>query len=182
MAKAKKCVKCGARHEYDDDDAVAKNFGKSETSCDGYQSYCNACKNTLGKRRRQQNVSARLRHHISTRVTAQLGSLTPESLTAELQDYLGYSIHKLVKYLSTELKGREGPKRKLRDALEEGYHIDHIHPLSKFPVVVANSGPAGWEEVHMDHVDWDVFRDCWRMDNLRAIPADENLAKGAKVQ
>ncbi len=33
----------------------------------------------------------------------------------------------------------------------------------------------------MEMVDWDEFKRCWAMTNLSAIPADENLKKGAKV-
>jgi len=29
-------------------------------------------------------------------------------------------------------------------------------------------------------VDWDEFQRCWAINNLRAISADENLAKGAR--
>jgi len=58
--------------------------------------------------------------------------------------------------------------------LEEGYHIDHIHPLSKFKVVVRS-------QQQVEFVDWDAFKKCWAMENLRAIPATENLQKGAKT-
>jgi hypothetical protein len=61
----------------------------------------------------------------------------------------------------------------LKDALNEGYHIDHIRPLSLYPVVRKVMG--GTEEV-----DWEVFRACWRIENLTAIPARENLQKGAR--
>ncbi len=171
MAKGKKCAKCGVVYPSDECDA---NFGASETSCDGLQSYCNSCKNELGKRRQKKNVTARIRHHIATRVATQLGELAPVNCTKELEKHLGYTIRSLVRHLSADLREREG--KKLRDALEEGYHIDHIHPLSKFPVIYPNSAKN-----LPDEVNWGIFRDCWRIENLMAIPAAENLAKGAKV-
>ena len=63
---------------------------------------------------------------------------------------------------------------KLRKCLNEGWHIDHIYPLSKFNVI-----PKGREKDAT--VDWDEFKKCWAISNLVAIPAEENLAKGAKV-
>jgi hypothetical protein len=105
----------------------------------------------------------------------QLGKeLTPTNFVANLEDYLGYKISTLVKHLSRDLKEREGVGRKLRDALNEGYHIDHIHPLSRFAVV-------GTDDLGEGFVNWEAFRECWSMANLTAIPAEENLAKGAKV-
>ncbi len=181
MAKAKKCAKCGVVFPKEE---IHDNFGKSDTSCDSYQSYCNKCKNNLGKRRRQKNVSARLRHHIATRVNAQLGELCPDNHTANLDKLLGYSLRSLKLYLADELRSREGPDRKLKDALEEGYHIDHVHPLSKFQVITTYYDPNLMGTGHEAHlkVDWDEFRKCWSQKNLMAIPAEENLAKGAKVQ
>lgn len=171
----KKCIKCRGWHPrkdiLDDDDEVIRKhgFGAHADSSDGLQSICFFCKNDMNNKARSMNVTARVRHHTGTRCLTQLGkTATPKEFVKNLEDYLGYKIPTLVKSLSKDLKEREGPKRKLRDALNEGYHIDHIVPLSSFPVV---SGET---------VDWDVFRECWEISNLRAIPADENLAKGAK--
>jgi hypothetical protein len=88
-----------------------------------------------------------------------------------LEYYLGYRITALVKALGKDLKEREGSHRKLRDALNEGYHIDHKRPLSSFNVVIL--------ENHVEMVDWEEFKRCWSISNLMAIPAVENLKKGA---
>lgn len=158
--RIKKCAKCGERK-------VATEFGLHKDASDGRQSYCKVCKNGLGKRRQERNVGARLKHHMATRIATQLGVHAPPNLTRDLETYLGYSMTKLTNALAKELKEREGVK--LRDALQDGYHIDHIHPLSKFDVVAEG------------RVNWDVFKDCWAIDNLMAIPAAENLAKGARI-
>ena len=159
----KKCVKCGEKKELDE-------FGNDREMPGGKQAYCKACKNELGKRRREKNVSARLRHHIATRVQDQLGDRCPEDITRRLEVYLGYRIQALVKWLREDLKNREGSDRSLRQALNEGYHVDHLYPLSKYKVVDEHGV-----------VDWDEFRRCWDISNLSAIPAADNLAKGAKV-
>ena len=176
----KKCIKCRSwkpRADIEDADGVVKKrqFGKHESSSDGLQSICYSCKNIANTAARERNPTQRIRHHTGTRCLTQLGKdMTPPNFVANLEDYLGYKIVTLVKALSNDLKEREGPKRKLRDALNEGYHIDHIQPLSSFEVIYM-------DQHQIKCVDWDIFRECWAISNLRAIPADENLAKGAQV-
>jgi len=176
----KKCIKCRnwkPREDLEGDDGNVKKrqFGKHESSSDGLQSICYSCKNISNTKAREKNPSQRIRHHTGTRCLTQLGKEhTPPNFVANLEDYLGYRINTLVKALGKDLKEREGPQRKLRDALNEGYHIDHIKPLSSFEVIYR-------DKHQIEQVDWDIFRACWAISNLRAIPADENLAKGATV-
>ncbi|MEE8598171.1 MAG: hypothetical protein V3S69_01380, partial [Dehalococcoidales bacterium] len=158
--------------ELDDDTIKVHGFGNHDTSSDGLQSICFKCKGVMNKKAREKNVGARIRHHTATRCLTQLAELAPQGFTENLEEHLGYTIRALTKALRVDLKKREGPKRKLRDALNEGYHIDHIRPLSSFPVVYQDKNA-------IKHVDWDVFRECWAMSNLSAIPASENLEKGA---
>lgn len=148
-----------------------KGFGDHDSE-DGVQSICYACKNIANNAARNRNVSARIRHHTATRCLTQLGELVPDQFSANLEQYLGYKISALVKHLSSDLRLREGDKRKLRDALNDGYHIDHIRPLSLYNVVVKDGDT--------ELIDWDEFQACWSIGNLTAIPADENLTKGAK--
>ncbi len=157
--KRAKCTRCGEIKTYAD-------FGKNAASSTGYQSYCKACKNNLGTIRRKRNVSARLRHHFATRIKSQLGKFCPSRMTFNLHKHLGYKFTELKAALAADLMAREG--KSLRIALEEGYHIDHIKPLSSYKVL------------NEDGVDWEEFQRCWAISNLRAIPAEENLAKGAK--
>lgn len=169
----KKCIKCRkwkprADITTETGEILKKAFGNHSTSCDGLQSICYTCKNAANNDARNRNVTARIRHHTATRCLAQLGNSAPEGFVANLEEFLGYTIRKLVKHLSADLKEREGSKRKLRDALNEGYHIDHKKPLSSFHVLQDGK------------INWDNFRECWAMENLTAIPAAENLAKGAK--
>ena len=171
----KKCIKCRQwkRREpllnEQGEKLESKGFGANRDSNDGLQSICMSCKHTMNTASRNRNVTARIRHHTGTRCLTQLGEHAPPNFVKDLETYLGYSIRQLVRHLSHDLKSREGKRRKLVDALNEGYHIDHIHPLSRFGVVVG--GEVSWEE----------FKRCWDPMNLRAIPAEENLAKGAKI-
>lgn len=175
----KKCIKCRAWKPREDildpdtDEPIKRGFGRHADSSDGLQSICFTCKNAMNIVARSKNVTARIRHHTGTRCLTQLGkAFTPRNFVANLEDYLGYKIPSLVRHLSRDLKEREGKTRKLRDALNEGYHIDHITPLSSFPIIIPGDGGGRI-------VDWDAFRECWAQTNLRAIPAEENLAKGS---
>ncbi len=170
----KKCIKCRGwkpREDIIDEEtqevSIKRGFGRHPDSSDSLQSICLLCKNVMNVVARKRNVTQRIRHHTGTRCLTQLGDLAPKGLVANLEDYLGYKILSLVRHLSRELKNHESCKRTLKDALNEGYHIDHIKPLSSFPVIRDGA------------VDWGVFRECWAPTNLRAIPAGENLAKGA---
>ncbi|PHR96681.1 MAG: hypothetical protein COA78_28495 [Blastopirellula sp.] len=161
------CIKC---REWKKKDG---GFGKHDTSSDGYQSICTKCKGSANKSNRVNNIRATIRHHTATRCLTQLGDLAPEEFTKNIESYLGYRISELVDHLRSDLRKREGDSRKLLNAIQEGYHIDHIFPLSKFPVIIQSS--------EGEVVDWEVFRKCWAITNLSAIPAAENLAKGAKL-
>tara|TARA_Y100000310_G_scaffold343516_1_gene451562 strand:- start:445 stop:1041 length:597 start_codon:yes stop_codon:yes gene_type:complete len=179
----KKCIKCRAwkpREDWKDENGtlIKAGFGKHDTSSDGLQSICHKCKNVANTKSREKNVTARIRHHIATRCLTQLGKLAPPEFTQKLTDYLGYKIPTLVRALRKDLQEREGKDRKLRDALNEGYHVDHVKPLSLFEVIAE---PHDLDGIHKGpYVDWDSFKECWAIKNLSAIPADENLAKGAK--
>lgn len=156
----KKCAKCGTIRPITD-------FGSNTTSADGRQTYCKDCKKGLAVRRREVNVPMRLKHHMATRIASQLGHLSPNNLTTRLEEFLGYKIVTLVMSLERELRERED--KSLRDALIEGYHVDHIHPLHDFDVIKDGM------------IDWEELRKCWDISNLRAISAQENLQKGGKI-
>lgn len=182
----KKCIKCrnwkprkDIMSNVDPEVVLEKHGFGAHNSSDGLQSICFSCKNVMNKGAREKNVTQRIRHHTATRCMTQLGDLAPEGFVKDLEKHLGYNIKALVRALSAGLKTREGSHRKLRDALNEGYHIDHVRPLSSFPVIVTEPDPIDGT-ISTEYVDWAVFRTCWDISNLSAIPAEENLAKGAK--
>jgi len=142
----KKCIKCRSWKLRAGDGA---RFGKHDTSSDGLQSICYDCKNIANTDARNKNATARVRHHMSTRCMTQLGELAPEGFTRDMEKYLGYRVAALVKHLRKDLAEREGPDVKLRDRLNEGYHIDHIKPLSSFAVVTETAGEK--------RIDWEEF-------------------------
>ncbi len=158
--KSKTCTKCKLPKPLD-------RFPPHPDTRDGRAAWCKDCRAVLRKRRNQTNMVARLKHHFAARMTQQLkdnGVSADEMppLVLEMESYLGYKMSDLVKVLDVDIQEREGIS--LREAFDDGYHVDHITPLSKFPF-----GEIGDKN----------FRRCWAQDNLRAIPAADNLKKGS---
>jgi len=153
--RRKKCVTCAQLKPLEE-------FGKHDSSEDGRTSHCKECRAGQNKRYRRRNLMHRLKHHIATRVAMQVTS--PPGLVENLESYLGYTMVQLKTHLENDIREREGIS--LREAFERGYHLDHIRPLSSFQVT---------------HIRSKAFRECWAIDNLRMIPAEENLKKGAKI-
>ncbi len=87
-----------------------------------------------------------------------------------MHEYLGYKMGDLVRKLREHL-AEDYPLESLRKVLNDGWHVDHTVPLMSFQVI----------DEATKTIDWDKFRECWDPSNLRAIPAEDNLAKGAKI-
>jgi len=157
--RRKKCPKCG---EIKDVGA----FAVSTSASDGRQSYCKLCRKGLQTKRFKENVEFRLAHHIARRIQDQLGEACPADIQTVkvLEKALGYRIANLKKYLDRDLKAREDIV--CRHALDMGYHLDHRIPLSSFGCTT---------------IEDNSFQRCWAKENLRFIPAAENLAKGASL-
>ena len=156
--RAKVCTKCKLPKP-------VERFPPHPDTADGLAAWCKDCRAVLRKRRNQNNLEARLKHHFAARMTQQLldaGVKEIPPLVLEMESYLGYKMGDLVKYLDADMQEREGMS--LKEAFDDGYHVDHITPLSKFPL-----GTIGDEN----------FRECWAIGNLRAIPAADNLKKGS---
>ena len=78
------------------------------------------------------------------------------------ENLLGYSVNDLIRRLK-----RTMPKGyNWQDFLEGKLHIDHITPIKVFNFTKA------------EHID---FQRCWALNNLRLLPAKENLIKGSKL-
>ena len=162
-----RCIKC---HHWYRLRGFGAGFGENATSSTGFQTICKTCKATRSTKAMKETPESRIRHHFNTRMQLQLGEYCPTNFTRDMDDYVGYKTRDLVRYLSKELKDREGPQQNLRRAFKLGYHIDHIRPLKLYDVIdYANS-----------EVRWDTFRECWAMENLMCIPGEENLKKGSR--
>lgn len=78
------------------------------------------------------------------------------------EDLVGYKLNDLIKRLKNTM-----PKDYCwQDFMEGRLHIDHIIPKSAF------------NYTNTEHID---FKRCWSLDNLRLLPAKENLIKHNKL-
>lgn len=152
--RTKKCRKCRERKDI-------SAFPTHHTSSDGHASYCFDCRNTLHRKRHEKDPKARLAHHIATRIDKDFPK-TP-GLHKDLEKHLGYKMSRLTRKLKRELAEKHGMG--LRAAFAAGWHLDHIRPLSSFDIKEVGDAE---------------FKKCWAVANLEMIPAEDNLAKGAK--
>lgn len=152
----KHCTKCNKK-------LPLIEFPKNSDSSDGRGAYCRDCKNELSKERRFKDAKARFTHYIVSRINNEFPKAEiPKDLETNLEDYLGYKLWELRKALRMDLSliGMG-----LTQSFKEGWHLDHVRPHSSFPKHTIGDN---------------TFQECWAINNLKMIPAVENLSKGAK--
>ena len=175
----KKCAVCRKWFLINQEEVRKEGIGRSgSTRAQGYQTRCKRCKTASQHARQQADPIKRIKHHFNTRMDMQLKPLRPKTLTADMEKYLGYKILHLKRKLSQQCQEDYGMT--IKQALEAGYHIDHVRPLSSFKVIVeAKPGQRKPGETQPGPmIDWDEFRRCWDPSNLKVITAEENLSKG----
>ena len=114
--------------------------------------------NEYQRNRIRNNLGLKLRYSISARINSQINNKNFEHCF----DILGYSVGDLIKHL--ESKFREGMS--WDNYGRNGWHIDHIVPISKFNISVKESPD---------------FKRCWGLNNLQPLWAHDNYTKHAKL-
>lgn len=79
------------------------------------------------------------------------------------EELVGYTLKDLIKRLNYTMP----VDYTWKDLLFGELHIDHIIPISAFNFT------------RPEHTD---FKRCWALENLRLLPAKENISKGAKLE
>ena len=116
-------------------------------------------KNKQERNRRKIDLKYNLNHRIGKAVWK---SLNGNKNGKSWEDIVGYSCIKLIRRLKKTMpKGYTW-----NDYLDGKLHIDHIIPISAFNFTT------------LKHID---FKKCWALNNLRLLPAEENLKKGCKL-
>jgi len=187
MCDTKKCGKCGKELPLD-------QFYKKKFSCGsiGYRAECKYCTKAMATRWARENPEkirerdarsyknntkkhrARCSHYIRNRraidpefklitntrraINKALGRNTKSAHTEEL---LGCSIE----YLRHHLENRFTEGMTWENYGRNGWHIDHIIPLSYF-----------------DFADPDQQKRAWHYTNLRPLWASDNIKKGNKIE
>lgn len=131
----------------------------------------------ISLRRDKDNLREWKREKYKTDLKYRINSLMSSSIAGSLKknktsknglswlDYVDYSIEDLVKHLKKSLK--KIPGHTWNDFMEGRLHIDHILPKASFK---------------FDSPDHPEFKRCWSLENLRLLPAIENMSKGAKCE
>lgn len=110
-------------------------------------------RNARSRKRRKSNPSERIRNAVSARMWAALKGRSDGKLFSRL----GYSSAELARHLELMFK----------DGMSWGnygdWHVDHIKPCASFDLTVSSE-----------------FDECWSLNNLQPLWAEENLRKGSR--
>lgn len=109
------------------------------------------------KKRRIEDLEYKIRHNLRTRLTK---FITGRHKTGSSVDDLGCSISELKVYLESKFQ----PGMSWENYGKEGWHIDHIKPLSSF-----------------DLTDREEFLKACNYKNLQPLWALDNFSKGKKI-
>jgi len=104
-----------------------------------------------------------LKYNLNCRMSAMVkNSLRGNKKGRHWEDLIGYTLIDLINHLKKTIP--EGYC--WQDCLNGKLHIDHIIPISAFNFTTP------------EHID---FKRCWALENLRLLPAEENLRKNNKL-
>lgn len=162
----KRCLACG-------ETKCVSDFIAFKNRRNTYQPRCRACHNIESKKwnevnkEKRRDIAARSarkrRNDPSVRAFCSVSRRISEALQGEKNGaptflIVGYSKEDLRRHL-------EKTFTKMMSWSNYGsyWHIDHITPASSFDVR-----------------DEEQMKQCWALNNLRALPAKENISKGAK--
>lgn len=145
-------------------------FNKGNNTSSGFRSECIDCnrhkrrteevrekKRRYQKRFREENPEWRIHHAIGEGIWR---SLKEEKAKKCWQDILDYDLEDLKEHLRNQFK----PGMSFNNYGH--WHIDHIKPRSSFDI----SG-----------IDDPELKECWALDNLQPLWAEENLSKHDKI-
>jgi hypothetical protein len=115
--------------------------------------------NIWWRKKYKSDIKFNLNHRIKSVIE---NSIKNNKAGRKWEDLVGYNVSILLKHLKSTIP--EGYT--WQDFLEGNLHIDHIIPVSV------------WNYTKAEHPD---FKRCWSLENLRLLPAKENLSKGNKL-
>lgn len=180
--ETKKCTTCGQHKPHSD-------FYKSKKSADGLRYQCKACSNSIKQAWRAENPEkvadqkrrykkrnpdkvkaqkARTQARRLTNVNGQIDADIRMALNINMRFLLRYGkdVYQLLGYdaadLMAALEGKFQPRMNWRNYGINGWHVDHIFPLSR---------------ADYDSPECEAFKKVWSLDNLQPLWAEENIAK-----
>lgn len=164
----KKCGQCQTVKHRD-------MFYKDRSNRSGLTNHCKSCRTEysneycarpLVKQKRRKRENSRYESDKTYKLTKRMRASLRESVMIKSKKrtweaILGFTVDELCRHLERTLSNG----MTLETALNSGYEVDHIIPVSALPCV--------------DEMD-DNFQLLWSLSNLRIIPQSENRRKSAK--
>ena len=103
-----------------------------------------------------------LKFNLNSKISKSVRKSLKGNKVGRWEDLVDYTTNDLIKRLKQTIpKGYTW-----KDYLEAKLHLDHIIPIDVFNFT------------EPEHID---FKRCWALENLRLLPAKENLIKGNKL-
>lgn len=140
------------------DELAIKRREKRDNDGDKLRKYFREYNNN----RKSTDVKYNLSCRMATALLHAMKSTLTKKSNQKWQNIVGYSLDDLKEHLNKTMPDGYN----WNDYLSGKLHIDHIIPQSKF---------------NYDSQDSIDFRRCWAIDNLRLLPAKENISKGNKL-
>ncbi len=156
----KLCSRCGDWKPLDE-------FNSGSSTNTGYESACKICINSYRRARQEQKTRYQRKfknEHPEYSIHESIGggiwaSIKEDKGGRSWEEILPYNFEELKEHLRKQFK----PGMSLDNHGE--WHIDHIKPRSSFDV---------------DSIDDPELQECWALDNLQPLWAEENLRKSDK--
>ena len=127
----------------------------------------NDTRRIYSRNKRKTDIRFRLRNNISSCIAKRLRRRLLSKDNKSIIDFLPYTIDNLKKHLEKQFNNGSGMVvRKMTWDNYGQWHIDHIKPDSLF---------------NYKSVDDKEFQECWALENLQPMWAEENIKKGNKI-
>ncbi len=115
------------------------------------------------KNKLEQDGQFTIRYKLNLRMANAINkSLKGKKNGRSWESLVGYTLEELMTHLESQFK----PGMTWENHGRSGWHIDHIRPIASF---------------NFTSPDDPEFKECWSLENLRPLWAEENLRKGAEV-
>jgi len=152
----KKCSKCKHIKSYGD-------FSDSAKDVNG--ACCRSCVADAMRTRMHNDSQARFRSSFGGKINKVLRKAKSSKANSSCFDLLPYTNEELLKHIEAQFGMH--PIHVTHNAMcwdnFGKWHLDHIRPVSSFSI----TGPES-----------EGFTECWALDNLRPLWAEENMSKG----
>jgi len=157
LLNIKKCSRCGEMKG-------RESFFNQATTLDHLSTICTVCCRVVDLEQERNNPKLRFRRNVNSSIRSSLKryhNCESSNFGFKLFDY---SVQELSEYLEAQFNMHDDHPIHGKMSWDNSgkWHLDHIRPVSSFDI----TGPES-----------EGFTECWAMDNLRPLWAEENMSK-----